>query len=228
VAAGTAAGISGTDSVVLGSQTVLWKRAGTVCDAYAPLFPLSQVLPKVQPALDAIGVAIHPLRPEDPEVITLMSKDPSVVACVKNIDDAVAAGARVDIGFLPKMRVGGGLVTLKEAREVCEAFMAKSAGIAKEYEATVAADAAALRAKWAKLGAAGQRLDFLIDRDNSILFGKGCQEIEGKARARSSVFYQMSEDDSFWWVYKTTFSKNKLKGEAVRKYNKLTQTWRCW
>ena len=36
------------------------------------------------------------------------------------------------------------------------------------------------------------------------------------------------EDDTLWWVWKTTFKKDKLIRTDVRKYNKLTQAWRCW
>ena len=120
------------------------------------------------------------------------------------------------------------VTTIAEARAAVLVQIEAGKKATADIQAKADAETAEIRDRWAKLGGKGERLTYLMDKDNIILLGKNCRAVDGKARIKAAVFYQVNEDDSYWYVYKTVFKKDKLVSTDSRQYNKITQRWRCW
>ncbi|MBK9035427.1 MAG: hypothetical protein IPL61_29920 [Myxococcales bacterium] len=219
IAAGPAAGYKPSDTIDTGYAVLVWSKAGKVCDAYAQLVPLHRISV-------AAGDTLVASETTDPDYLRALA--PEGKACVEAIDKELAAGLSPDVKFRPTTNGGDWTLTVAEARARCADMAGRARDSIAAVDAQRAAAAAALKAKYVKLGVKGDRLKYLMDTDTLILLGKRCSELDLKARKGSPVFYQVNEDDALWYVWKTTFKKDKLVRTDVRKYNKATQTWRCW
>jgi hypothetical protein len=226
------AGIAPTDTFVgLGGATMSWRRAPEVCARYAKLHALGKVVAQLAPSLQAIA-AFDGLRKADG------SPDPSVRGdayrvsveaakqCVKVIDEATGRGVIGDVAFAPNGIATEPKYTLVAARKRCGNWVAYGSGAAIADDKRVAAELAALKAKYGKLGITGDRLDYLVKNGHRTQWGVGCVELAGKTLKSSPVFYELGQDDLAWIVYKTEFSGDKQIRYTSRRYRK-DGNWAC-
>lgn len=222
---GTAAGLKPTDTFDGAAGPVLWKNAAGVCDEYARVFPLRAVI-------DAVGqqvALVNNLRTTSGfSGDGLRAQAGAMAACAATIDKALAAGAPADVKFSPQHNANDERVTLTEARARCAEFAKFGEGEAKNLDAAAAAELKVIHDKYAKLGITGDRLKYLTQYDDHIILGKNCKELSLKAKKTSAVFYEVSEDDAKWTVYKTQYKKDKQVKYSSRDYSKLTSQWKCW
>ncbi len=221
LAAANKTGIKPTDMVEIWGEKKLWRGVQKMCDELATALPF---VPLAEKAGDGIGKAVHPYDDPDWRRISVAP----ITAALAELDKAIAAGVPTDVKFTVGDTNNEVVTTIAEARAAAlvQIDLGKKADIAIKAKAD--AETAEIRDRWVKLGAKGDRVKFLMDADNIILLGKNCRELGEAARIKAPVFYQVNEDDTFWWVWKTTFKKDKLVRTDHRKYNKLTQRWRCW
>lgn len=221
VAAGTKAGVKPTDMVELVGKNLLWRNVGTICDELVGALAFERVNL-------AVGKTIQTGLRHDDDPNLMANMQPYAKECLVVVDRAIADGLPTDHKFTVGPQGNQQVVTLSEARAACADIVDRGGKIAAAAQAIKDAEVAALKARWVKLGAKGDRLEFLMNRDNIELRGKGCRILADKARVSAAVLYQVNEDDSYWYVWKTTFKKDRLLGSDSRQYSKITQQWRCW
>jgi hypothetical protein len=229
---GAAEGLKATDTFLDGEgNTVLWKRAPEICAQYAKLHGLAKVIEANHEAWQSIDAFSSLTRPDG-------SPDPSVRGdayrasvekakkCVKLYDDAIAKGVPSDIKFAPVGNEREKQYTLAEARKRCSDWVSWGTGAAKADDDRVAAEVAALKAKYGKLGITGDRLTYLVKYGHQPVFGRGCGELGGKALKSAGAFYQLGQDDLAWIVYKTEFKGDKQVSYTSKRYRK-DGSWYC-
>lgn len=221
LAAANKTGIKPTDTVEFYGTKQLWRGVQKMCDELATGLPFVALAEK---AGEGIKMAVDPY--DDP--YWRRNAVAPITAALAELDKAIAAGVPTDVKFTVGNTNNEAVTTIAEARAAAlvQIDLGKKAGA--DIEAKADAETAEIRDRWVKLGAKGDRVKFLMDADNIILLGKNCRSVDGKARIKAPVFYQVNEDDSYWYVWKTVFKKDKLVSTVSRQYNKLTQRWRCW
>ncbi len=214
-------GIKPSDMVEIYGKKQLWRGVQKMCDELATALPFVALAEK---AGDGIKMAVDPYDDPDWRRISV----PPIKAALAELDKAIAAGVPTDLKFTVGNTNNEAVTTIAEARAA--ALVQIDLGIKADAANTakIEAETAEIRDRWVKLGAKGDRVKFLMDADNIILLGKNCRSVDGKARIKASVFYQVNEDDSYWYVWKTVFKKDKLVSTVSRQYSKVTQRWRCW
>jgi hypothetical protein len=220
---GTDAGLTATDTFQDGEgNSVLWKRAADACAQYAKLQALATTIDTIQPQLQTIAAYAEPDGSPIKSVTGDAYRDTVKTAqtCVDNIDKAIKAGVVADVAFAPNGNQSDKLLTLNEAHAKCKTYIDWGTKAAVADDKRQAEATAALKAKWSKLGASGDRLAYLIANGHHIILGKGCKELSDKAKTTSSVFYEVYSDDSSWIVYKTQWKKHKKTGSSDRRFRR--------
>jgi hypothetical protein len=229
---GTAAGMKPLDTfdtldAVMGE--LAWQNAGRICDEYARLLPMRSAVAAVAPLLIRVqtiyanGEGHRGMRGD-----VYRQYAEGARACVAAVDQAIKDGAPSDVGFTPRENINEALLTLVEARKQCSDFIAwgKDAGAAVDTEEKAAE--AALREKYAKHGITGDRLKYLMESDNRYVRGKGCKVLDLAGKKKAAVFFEMSEGDTYWVVYKMTYKGDRLVKTTERRFSKLTSNgWSC-
>jgi hypothetical protein len=220
---GTDAGLEASDTFEdSAGKVTLWKRAGEVCEQYARLQKLGATIDTISPQLSTIAVYAE----SDGSPIKSVTGDAyrdtvkTAQTCVDNIDKAIKAGVLTDVAFLPSANYGEVKITLSEARTKCKTYIDWGTKAADADDKRQAEETAALRAKWSKLGASGDRLAYLIANGHHIILGKGCKELSDKQKTTSAVFYEVYSDDTSWIVYKTQWKKHKKTGSSDRRFRR--------
>lgn len=221
LAAANKTGIKPTDMVEIYGKKQLWRGVQKMCDEIATALPFVTLAKNAE---QGIWDAMNPS--EDP--YWMRNAVATIKVALAECDKAVAAGAPTNRKFTSGGQNMEVVATIDEIRAAGQALIAKGEKAGADIEAKADAETAEIRDRWVKLGAKGDRVKFLMDADNIILLGKNCRSVDGKARIKAPVFYQVNEDDSYWYVWKTVFKKDKLVSTVSRQYNKLTQRWRCW
>ncbi len=229
IADGKTAGLTATDTFVDGEgKTVLWKRAPEVCGAYEKLHALRQVITAIQPQLQAIAAFTGADGKPDPSATgdAFRFNVEKARQCVKTIDEALTKSVPSDVKFAPNDNGSEARFTLAEARTRCNNWIELGGNAAKADDDRVAAEIAALKAKYAKFGITGDRLTYLVKNGHHPIMGKGCVELAGKTFKSSPVFYELGQDDLAWIVYKTAFNGDKQVSYTSRRYRK-DGNWGC-
>lgn len=221
LAAANKTGIKPTDMVEIYGKKQLWRGVQKMCDEIATALPFVTLAKNAE---QGIWDAMNPS--EDP--YWMRNAVATIKVALAECDKAVAAGAPTNRKFTSGGQNMEVVATIDEIRAAGQALIAKGEKADADIKAKADAETAEIRDRWVKLGAKGDRVKFLMDADNIILLGKNCRSVDGKARIKAPVFYQVNEDDSYWYVWKTVFKKDKLVSTVSRQYNKLTQRWRCW
>jgi hypothetical protein len=211
VQAGTANGMKATDTFDgANGVKVLWKRASEICATYTKLHAVNATIEVIHPQLEMIR-AYYQNGTADKSVRGDAYRDTVKAArtCVDNIDKAIKAGVATDVAFAPNGNQADKLVTLAEVKTECASYIDWGTKAADADDKRQAAELAALREKWGKLGITGDRLTYLVNNDTHIILGKGCVELGNKGKKTSPVFYEAYSDDTSWIVYKTQFKKDK-------------------
>lgn len=221
LAAANKTGIKPTDMVEILGKKQLWRSVQKICDELATALPFRALAQKAEQGIKA---GIEPYA--DPYAQRAFLDD--VEVALVELDKAIAAGLPTDRKFTVGSTNSEVVTTIAEARAAVLVQIEAGKKATADIQAKADAETAEIRDRWAKLGGKGERLTYLMDKDNIILLGKNCRAVDGKARIKAAVFYQVNEDDSYWYVYKTVFKKDKLVSTDSRQYNKITQRWRCW
>jgi len=228
---GTAAGLKPTDTFDTDDSPMLWRKAPDVCAEYKKMHALAKVIEKLVKPWESITAFASLTRPDG-------SPDPSVRGdayrasveeakkCVKIIDEAIQAGVKADVKYAPNGNSSETTFTLTEARKKCSDWVSWGTGAAKADDDRAAAEVAALKAKYGKLGITGDRLTYLVKYGYQPVFGKGCGELSGKALKTAPAFYQLGQDDIAWIVYKTEFKGDKQISYTSKRYRK-DGNWSC-
>lgn len=225
----TGLGVKPSDTYYDRTGEVLWKHAPKICAEYARLHPLRAAIDAIKDPLAAVRIYTGPDGKPDPSIAASAFRQvvETAKACVATADKLIAAGVPSDVKFSPADSEGDpAAVTLTEARAACHQFIDWGGKAAVADDERVAAAYAAAVAKWKQLGFAGDRLEYVVGWGDHSIYGKGCGELSVKQLKTASAYFQISEDDTTWTVYKTSFKKNKKVGYVVRKYGKAG-TYKC-
>lgn len=220
---GNDAGLKATDTYEDGdNNAVLWKHAPEVCADYARFAALAATIDTIRKQLETVEAFSGADGKPDPSITGDAFRATAKVAqtCVDNIDKAIKAGVVTDVPFAPTGNEHDTLMTLAQVRTQCSDFVSWSGKAAVADDTRQAAELAALREKWGKLGIKGDRLKYLVENDTHIILGKGCVELDAKGKKTSSVFYEVYSDDSSWIVYKTQFKKDKQVKASNRRFRR--------
>lgn len=226
VARGAKAGIAPGDALRGYPDPYLFKRAPElVCAEYSKWRLLAEASVLLYDAQSSHGTVMS-MKPGEVTAEWAMAYDVKGKECHAGIEKLSARGMVTDV----PVTVNGEVATVAALRKTyCQGLIDWAAQFAVATAAVREAEIAALRGKWAKLGAKGDRLAYLMDADRRTVFGKGCAELSPKGRATSPVIYELWEDDAKWSVWKRTFKKDKLVRAASKDFSKLrSPTWRCW
>jgi hypothetical protein len=221
LAAANKTGIKPTDMVEIYGKKQLWRGVQKMCDEIATALPFVTLAKNAE---QGIWDAMNPVDNE----YWMRNAVATIKVALAESDKAVAAGAPTNRKFISGGQNMEVVATIDEIRAAGQALIAKGEKADADIKAKAEAETAEIRDRWAKLGGKGERLTYLMDKDNIILLGKNCRAVDGKARIKAAVFYQVNEDDTYWYVWKTVFKKDKLVSTDSRQYNKITQRWRCW
>jgi hypothetical protein len=228
---GNAAGIKPSEPFNTDDGQMLWKRAPEVCAQYAKIYALNKVIESLEESWKSIEAFSSLTRPDG-------SPDPSVRGdayrasveqakkCVKIIDEAVGKGVISDQKYAPTGNDNEKQYTLVETKKRCSDWVSWGSGAAKADDDRAAAEIAALKAKYGKFGITSDRLNYLVKYGHQPVYGAGCGELSGKGLKNAPAFYQLSQDDLAWIVYKTTFKGDKQTSYTSKRYRK-DGNWYC-
>ena len=223
---GVKAGIAPGDTLRGYPDPYPFKRAPElVCAEYTKWRLLAEAAALFKDAKNDHGI-VRSMKPGEVTGEWAMAYDAKGKACHATVEKLVTRGLVTDV----PVPVWGEVSTVATLRATyCQGLVDWAKQFAVATEAAREAEIAALRGKYATLGAKGDRLAYLMDADRRTLYGKGCGELELKGRVKAAVLYEVWEDDAKWTVWKTTFKKDKKVGSKSKNFSKhLVSDWRCW
>lgn len=223
---GKRAGIAPGDKLRGYPDPYLFKRAPElVCGEYAKWRLLGEAAVVLYEAQKDHGI-VTSMKPGEVTGTWAMDYDAKGKACHAAIDKLATRGLASDV----PVKVNGEVATVTALRATyCQGLIAWAAQFAVATDAARKAEADALRGKYTKLGAKGDRLAYLMEADRRTLYGKGCGELEPAGRVKAAVLYEVWEDDAKWTVWKTTFKNDKKVASKSKNFSKrVTSDWRCW
>jgi hypothetical protein len=223
-----AMGVAPTEVIYSRNQFPL-RKAPAVCERYAKVKILSAAFEPITNARDGHN-RISGMEPGGAGA-TMWSEDVAArgKACVDAINDVEAKGGAMDV----VMRSTEPQMTATQTRTWCEDLAKRAAALAGDSTKADAAKKKAAHDRYAKHGAKGDKLEWLIYYDPE---GKGfnwrvagCKVTDDpKTLVKAKVLYQFWEsDDGSMRVRKFSFKGHKLAKDQERTY-RPTQNPRCF
>lgn len=211
------------DDVIEGGASFPFREADARCKEYGKWKPAVDTMTAMGDFLEDVAVtrAVKPGEQSNEELATRIAARGA--ECTRLVDGALAAGARGDVK-LPVPRRDEPM-SLREARgEVCQALTDWAKGFVGANRDAREAMAKAARDRYAKHGAAGDRLQWLVyydpDGQGTSWFLPGCKETQEPARlAKAPVIVRWTEEgDGTQHLRRLQFKGNKLVKDTSRSF----------
>jgi len=189
-----------------GSAVIRVSDAPKLCEAFARNLEAAALKTKVQAGYD-MGQWLRLVKPEEVPTSTNTVDKPQ--RCLDAIDAAKAAGAPRD----RKLQLNGEQPTLDDARAYCATVLARAKEFQEAVNTRVAAEAAARRAKYAKHGIKGDRLELFAHYDMEWYL-PGCRQSTGdpkKLKTAKVLFQWLTAGDGTITIRKFVFKGDKYR-----------------
>ena len=137
--------------------------------------------------------------------------------CLTKLEAVVAAGADAALKI---KEIDNKELSLAEGRALCQRVVGWSAGFAEETQKLAKAKAAAIRAKYTKVGIAGERLDTFVHYDNVQWMAAGCaaENDLGRLKRAAVLFQWLEHSDGSYGVRRFQFRGDKLLRTTEQRY----------
>lgn len=222
-----ALGVPPTENV-FSRESFMLRKAPEKCARYAGLQLLGEAFPAIKEARSNANI-VKDKKPGDAGT-TMWSTEgvKTGKACVDALNAVEAKGAIMDVIIAsPEPQLTGA-----QTRTFCEELIKASAALAGESKDADAAKKKKAHDRYAKAGARGDKLEWLVyydpDGDGFTWYVPGCKATDDpRTLAKAKALTQLWENaDGSWRVRKLTFKGHKKAKDVEREFDKKSDAYK--